>query len=206
MYSDSENDQDALGLPVSRRAFLVTTAVLGAWAATGGAAFIHSALAATDPQTDFMRLSSFVTGRNTLDATIGQRFLAGLAKRDATFGTHVSALLAYIDSQKFASMDAFLAAANVDPALKSTATHIVSAWYLGIVGDGADAELITYADSLMYQPTHGILAVPTYGPGPLAWGPKPDASPESKPVSKPSNADSKTFGNGVRTGGSNEQL
>ncbi|MGI4860604.1 MAG: sugar dehydrogenase complex small subunit [Janthinobacterium lividum] len=202
MYRYSEKDPKAFTMPSSRRGFLFATAIVGAWAATGGAAFLPSAWAGPHPGVDFMRLSSFVTGRNALDATVGQRFLAGLTKRDATFGAHAAALLTYIEDAKLPDMDAFLALPNTDPALKATATRIVSAWYLGIIGEGKDAELITYADALMYEPTRDILAVPTYGPGPLAWGPKP----QSKPAEKPSNVDSKPYSQGVRTGGSNEQF
>jgi len=78
-------------------------------------------------------------------------------------------------SWKSSNQDAFLALPALDPAAKATATTIVSAWYLGVVGEPADAELITYAEALMYRPTRGILPIPTYGPGPNNWGPKPDS-------------------------------
>lgn len=180
MFSKSDNDLDARTVTqrpnLSRRTFLIAGAAVGAVAMTGTVAFMQPAFGVADAQTAaFMRVSSFVTGRNTLNATTGQRFFAALAKRDADFAAQVGALLAYIDSAKLTSMDAMLAVPDVDKALMATATTIVSAWYLGIVGKPADAELITYADSLMYEPTRGILAVPTYGPGPLAWGPKPVA-------------------------------
>ena len=35
------------------------------------------------------------------------------------------------------------------------------------------AELVSYSEAMMYQPTHGILIIPTYGGGPASWGPKP---------------------------------
>lgn len=124
----------------------------------------------------FLRVSMFVTGQSDLDHETGDRFFAALSRRDASFTTKIDALLAHVEQAKFANMDAFLAATPADAALLATATSVVSAWYLGIVGDAADAELITYADALMYRPTRGILAVPTYGPGPLAWGAKPQSS------------------------------
>jgi hypothetical protein len=151
-----------------------------------------------DDNARFMRVSAFVTGNKPLDAVIGKRFGKALAKRDAAFNTDVMQLLSFIEARKLADMDAFVAVASGTPTtagtpttpttvagtdsdatamkkLYATATRIVSAWYLGVVGDGADSELITYADALMYAPTKGILAVPTYGPGPLAWGAKPIA-------------------------------
>lgn len=124
----------------------------------------------------FLRLSIFVTGQPDLDHETARRFFTALSRRDPTFTAASDALLAHIDEAHFADMDAFLAATPVDGALVATASSIVSAWYLGVVGEAADAELITYADSLMYRPTRGVLAVPTYGPGPLAWGAKPELS------------------------------
>lgn len=124
----------------------------------------------------FLRVSMFVTGQYDLDQQTSSRFFAALSRRDAAFAAKIDALLAHVDQAKFDNMDAFLAATPADAALLATATSVVSAWYLGIVGDAADAELITYADALMYRPTRGILAVPTYGPGPLAWGARPQLS------------------------------
>lgn len=144
-----------------------------AFAASGASGSSGAPGAAGDLSAAFLRLSMFVTGQHDLDPQTGARFFTSLSRHDPAFGAHIGTLLAHIDDAKFADMDAFVAATPVDAPLFATASQIVSAWYLGIVGDAADAELITYADSLMYRPTRGILAVPTYGPGPLAWGPKP---------------------------------
>jgi hypothetical protein len=86
----------------------------------------------------------------------------------------MNALGSVIKKSNVANMDAFLELPSIDPRLMETATKIVSAWYLGVVGEPEDAELIAYGEALMYRPTRGILAIPTYGPGPDAWGPKPD--------------------------------
>lgn len=169
-------------LAISRRGFLLTSAVMGALAVVNLPRIVPLAYATDATGTgsataaahaDFVRLSAFLTSRDTLDDTSATRFLSALSKRDAAFGRRVSALLGYIDSQKFAHMDDFLSAAKDNAEQMATATHIVSAWYLGIVGAARDAELITYESALMYAPTKGVLAVPTYGPGPLAWGETP---------------------------------
>lgn len=94
-------------------------------------------------------------------------------KRDAELDVSLAALTQLIKQSGVSNMDGFLALTGTDPALTKTATKIVSAWYLGVVGEPEDAELITYAESLMYRPTKGLLTVPSYGPGPNAWGPKP---------------------------------
>lgn len=188
MQSKSDNDQALSGPAFSRRTFLTGTAAVGLMAMTGTVAFMQPAFGVTEDTTAFMRASTFVTGRTTLNGVTGERFFAALAKRDAAFAQKISALLAFIDNAKLPNMDAFLEAPGADEALKETATTLVSAWYLGVVGKPQDAELITYADSLMYEPTRGVLAVPTYGPGPLAWGPKPEgtqAAPAGESAGKP---------------------
>jgi fructose 5-dehydrogenase small subunit len=168
----------------SRRTFLAVAAGAALAALTSGslpiASLMPRAMAAQDAEAAssalraaFLRLSMFVTGQRDLDQETGARFYAALSHRDPAFAAKIGALITRIDEAKFADMDAFLAATPADSALFGTAKQVVSAWYLGIVGEAADAELITYAESLMYRPTRGVLAVPTYGPGPLAWGDKP---------------------------------
>ncbi len=119
-----------------------------------------------------MQLSTFLTGHD-LDPVLGTRYFAALAKRNPNLTTEIDGLNQLIKQSSVSNMDAFLELPSIDPVLMQSATKIVSAWYLGVVGEPEDAELIAYADALMYRPTRGILAVPTYGPGPDAWGPKP---------------------------------
>lgn len=159
------------GSQLSRRSLLQGTVAVGVLAAAAGLSAPLSVLAA-DSKPDFMRLSEFLTGR-PLDPVLGGRYYAALAKRHPQLSAEIAALLGAIDSSKVANMDAFLALPATDKALTATASTIVSAWYLGIVGEAADAELISYSDALMYQPSRGILIVPTYGIGPNAWGEKP---------------------------------
>ena len=132
------------------------------------------ASAADDDAQSFTRLSEFLTGRD-LDPVLAGRFLAALSKRSATWSAEVAALQQAINQSGAKDMDGFLAAKPSDANVMKTASKIVSAWYLGVVGDPENAELITYEQSLMYRPTKGILPIPTYGPGPNAWGPKPDS-------------------------------
>lgn len=160
------------GQALSRRGLLRGTAALGGLAIAAGLTGPISAVAADDSVASFTQLSEFLTGY-TLDPILGARFLAALKKRDADLDASLAALSQLIKQSGVPNMDGFLALTGTDPALKKTATKVVSAWYLGVVGEPEDAELITYADSLMYRPTKGLLTVPSYGPGPNAWGPKP---------------------------------
>jgi hypothetical protein len=157
---------------VSRRGFLRTTVAITGLAVFADLTGPLSAAATDDAVTSFTQLSEFLTGY-TLDPVIGGRFLAALKKRDAELDASMATLSNLIKQSGVSDMDGFLALSGTDPALMKTATKIVSAWYLGVVGEPEDAELITYADSLMYRPTKGLLTIPSYGPGPNAWGPKP---------------------------------
>lgn len=161
-----------LGQSLSRRSLLRGTAALGGLAIAASLAGPISAFAVDDSVASFIQLSEFLTGY-TLDPVLGARFLAALKKRDADLDASLAALSELIKQSGVPNMDGFLALTGTDPALMKTATKVVSAWYLGVVGEPEDAELITYADSLMYRPTKGLLTVPSYGPGPNAWGPKP---------------------------------
>ncbi len=160
------------GPQLSRRGLLRATAAIAGLSLIADLGTPLSAAAADDAVASFTQLSEFLTGYS-LDPVLGARFLAALKKRDAGLDASMAALSALIKQSGVPNMDGFLALSGTDPDLTKTATKIVSAWYLGVVGEPEDAELVTYAESLMYRPTKGLLTVPSYGPGPNAWGPKP---------------------------------
>lgn len=158
----------ALSVPV------VVQAQAGSTAAAGG-----TGLAAAD----FHRLSQFLTGGQPLDAALAARYQAVLLKRDPAFDAAAQDLLRLVDSSQATHVDALLAQpALADGPLRGTLQRIVSAWYLGIVGDDNGTELVAYANALMYRPTRGILDIPSYGSGPDTWGDKPvTPQAQSKP-------------------------
>lgn len=164
---------------VSRRSLLRGSVTLGVAALVGSVTPWQSVFAAQASHDDFLALSQFLVSR-PLNPVLAARYYAALDKRAPNFSTHVIALKQLIDAQGFRHVDDYLAQAGPDASLKATAVSIVSAWYLGIVGEPADAELVSYSLALMYQPTHGILAIPTYGGGPASWGPKPTAIQDAK--------------------------
>jgi hypothetical protein len=188
----------ALSRSLSRRSLLEMASLAGTALALGGAGLLAAregiaatASAAGDavalPAADFLRLSVFLTGGQPLDATLAGRYQAALAKRDPQFGDSARALLTLIASSQAASIDQLLEAPELKDTLRALTTRIVSAWYLGIVGQDADAELISYAEALMYRPTKDVLVVPTYGAGPDSWGEQP-ASSATAPTSAPATA------------------
>ena len=160
---------------MSRRTLIGGTAVAGVALALGGSAVLgtSNAFAAAAASDDFLRLSEFLTGGKPLTAALAARYQEALRRHDPQFGAAAALLQRHVEDTRPAHVDDLLANPDLDPALRATATQIVSAWYLGIVGEDADAELISYANALMYRPTAGILDIPTYGSGPDSWGQKP---------------------------------
>lgn len=174
MSTDTHQPGIAFAQPLRRRELLRGSVAVGGLALFAAFAKPLSALAADDSVQTFTQISEFLTGYK-LDPVLGGRYLQALSKRSPTFETDTVALQQVVRQSGAANMDAFLALPGLDKSLMKTATTIVAAWYLGVVGNPEDAELITYAEALMYRPTRGILPIPTYGPGPNAWGPKPDS-------------------------------
>jgi hypothetical protein len=154
--------------------------------AFGGASVLGSsnAFAAAAESSDFLNLSIFLTGGQPLSAVLAKRFEASLAKFDPGFRDKASALQAYVSGANAADIDELLARPDLTAPLKASITEIVSAWYLGIVSNDTDAELVSYAEALMYRPTSDVIVVPSYGGGPDSWGSKPPGlslEPNPKP-------------------------
>lgn len=176
-------EQDNKGLKLSRRNLLEGVTLTGAAFALGGVGLLagQSGVAATAAAgggaalsaADFLSLSVFLTGGQPLNPALSARYQAALNKRDPQFADGAQALLGLISNGKVAHVDALLASPELQDPLRALMTRIVSAWYLGIVGQDADAELISYANALMYRPTQDVLVIPTYGAGPDSWGDKP---------------------------------
>jgi len=154
---------------LSRRSVLFTSLALGAFAATG---LIPSGAVAAPVDGAFADLSSFLVGRR-VDAELAMRYQAALRRHYPTFDADADALSQAVKASGAADHDAFFAATAPDAPVMKTAKLIVGAWYLGVVGEAARAELIAFKDAMMYVPCRGALIVPTYGAGPMAWGPKP---------------------------------
>ncbi|WP_431101549.1 sugar dehydrogenase complex small subunit [Roseateles noduli] len=188
MTHDHDPSQ-ALNRSLSRRSLLEMASLAGTALALGGAGLLAAqeglaagAAPAALPAPDFLRLSVFLTGGKPLDATLAGRYQAALARRDPQFDDSARALLAVMSTSQAASVEQLLDAPELKDTLRALTTRIVSAWYLGIVGQDADAELISYAEALMYRPTQDVLVVPTYGAGPDSWGDKPGVTSPVTPA------------------------
>ncbi|CAN5146995.1 sugar dehydrogenase complex small subunit [soil metagenome] len=170
--------QDEPGLSIARRTLLAGAAVAGAAIALGGLGVLGSptaeaAAAAPAATADFLSLSQLLTGGKPLSADLAGRYAAALGRHDAKFGESLAAPQSCVGAANVAGIDELIALPGLSEPLRNTITQIVSAWYLGIVGEDVDAELISYEQALMYRPTQDVLVIPTYGGGPGSWGEKP---------------------------------
>ncbi len=181
----------------TRRTFLLATAAVtsgfGVFSGPTGAQAQQPAPAALD-DVGFLRLSKAVTGHADLDPTIASRLLAALHRADPGFIDHAAHLARLVhDGQP---PEALLAAADA-AGLRDTMLTLVAAWYTGTVGHGQQAEMVSYADALMYRPVSDGLPVPTYcfnggiwwtGPPPAAGVSAPAGTPLASPAPSPAAA------------------
>jgi hypothetical protein len=166
-----------------RRALVVGTLTAISWTLLP-AGRVQSATAQTalppvaEPSPDhvrFLAVSQQLTGKTDLDPVIAVRTSVALQASDDTFAGRFAALDAALQAAAGFDMRNFdNSPVGRQPALKATAVQIVAAWYLGVVGHGATAQLISYRDALMYRPTLDVTTVPSYQHGAFGyWSAKP---------------------------------
>jgi hypothetical protein len=146
-----------------RRAFL------GAATATYVLTFVPDAMA--QPAADigrgtFLAVSKLLTGRPSLDAGQAGRLYEALTDDDLEFQSRVQALLSWIDRRKIDMGHLQSTLDSEEPGLADLPRRIVSAWYTGVVGEGARARCITFETSLMHVAVADRLNPPSYCHGP----------------------------------------
>lgn len=119
----------------------------------------------------FLKLARFLTGKSDLDGRIAALAHQGLMAADPAFSERSAALERAIKQADLADVDAFAASdLYADAALKATAIAVISAFYLGQVGEGRTATFVSFEKALMFQPTEGVIVIPTYAlGGPNYW-------------------------------------
>jgi fructose 5-dehydrogenase small subunit len=128
----------------------------------------------------FLRLSQAAVGHDDLDMTIASRMFAALRHADPTFNDNAAGLARLVHGGQ--TPEALLDAAKA-VGLHETMLTLVAAWYTGTVGHGQQAEMVSYADALMYRPVSDGLPVPTYClDGPLWWPGLPPPAGVSAPT------------------------
>jgi hypothetical protein len=144
---------------LSRRQWLQGALALSAAGLTGSLTL--KALAddtSTPPLDTFMTLSQSLTGKTSLDRTVGERLLAALQKTAPDL------------RQRLPQLAGALAAGSPGTHEQALALRIMESWYLGIV----DNVVVTYEQALMFDVVSDTLVIRSYCPNkPGFWATKP---------------------------------
>ncbi len=129
---------------------------------------------ANSDQAPFAALSAVLVGRASLDANQGARLYEALVSDDPSFPASVGALLKLIETRK---IDPSQLQATLDAEKSPLATlprKVVTAWYMGVVGEGERARCIAFEKALNAAVVADVLKPPTYCYGPYgSWAHKP---------------------------------
>lgn len=115
----------------------------------------------------FMLVSRALTGKRPLNPHIGQRIYQVLILR-----------LPQLD-QQLALLQPLPAGEpkNWSQAQQEIARQVLQAWYVGVVGEGANAAVISYENALMFEAVSDVLVIRSYCPNqPGYWAAKPDVA------------------------------
>jgi hypothetical protein len=137
----------ACSLP--RRRFLATgTAVLTGLMLSPAAYSLaaHDELAESE-LASFMRVSRRLTGHTDLDPKLGESMYRAILPRDSRAGDALGEIEARLGDPPHEWTDD----------AQHLARQILKGWYLGIVGEGADATVVTYERALMFGAVAGAL-------------------------------------------------
>lgn len=164
--------QYAFGIADARAADPVASAAATS-AASAAAAPAQSGYSA------FLALSRHLSGRTHFDAVLGQRIYAALTRASSQFEQNVGALNTWIKGHGGVPSDTVTSALKADqPELASTVGDIMRAWYLGLVGEMPNVQVLAYEKALMFDPVSDVLTIPSYCRDvPFYWTKKPADMP-----------------------------
>jgi fructose 5-dehydrogenase small subunit len=118
--------------------------------------------------TRFFELSSLLIPHR-LNGEIGKRLGTLMSVQNPSLSDQVAALPAIAKGKNAKVVEDFFPDVPEGP-LKETALSIISAWYLGVVSDSPDAEVVAFEYALMYGPTSDVMTIPSYAiSGPNGW-------------------------------------
>ena len=123
----------------------------------------------------FLALSQHLTARTSFDPVLGKRVYAALVQSDNQFTQNVAALNTWLAGHGGVPSDTVTQAlAAEQPPLAKTATAIMRAWYLGLVGEMPHVQVVAYESALMFTPVKDVLTIPSYCRDvPFYWTQKP---------------------------------
>ncbi|MBZ9710388.1 sorbitol dehydrogenase family protein (plasmid) [Mesorhizobium sp. B2-1-8] len=141
------------------------------------ASLIPWALAQEETDADsgaFLAVSAILVGRQSLDQAQARRLYAALVADEPGFPAAAKALLDTIEQRKIDPMQLQKILNDENSPLKLVPWRIVTAWYMGIVGDGAKARCLAFETALNAQAVADVLKPPTYAYGAYgSWIRKP---------------------------------
>jgi fructose 5-dehydrogenase small subunit len=166
---DQHRDDSPTAFSLARREVMIGGAFLVGGLATGLMP-TESAMAAWSEEASarFMEISSLLI-QHRLNQDIGRRMGAAMGALNSQLSDQVTELLTIAKNKNAKIVEDFFPDIPEGP-LKETALAIISAWYLGVVTDAADAEVFAFENALMYQPTRDVMTIPSYAiSGPNGW-------------------------------------
>ena len=175
-----------LNRPITRRSFIAGSFLVAATgvAATSIGAGWATSIAGTETwetPPEFVSISRLLTGRG-IELSLVDRAWQALASRHLDFPARFARLSKALRVESISDFAQWQrSAAAADEGHRATALAIVSAWYLGVVGEVKDrAEdgpaFITYEGAFMWRPTLDVTVIPTYARGgPGTWKLKPSS-------------------------------
>ncbi len=122
--------------------------------------------AADAARSAFLRISTFLTGRPSLDLEQSRRLYEALVADVPQFEAEVQGLLTLVTDRNVDAAHLQQILDGEGSALASLPRKIMTAWYTGIVGEGGAARCITFETSLMHQLVADRLNPPSYCYGP----------------------------------------
>ncbi|AJY48070.1 hypothetical protein TM49_09285 [Martelella endophytica] len=157
-----------------RRKLLQSAATLGAIALLPFSAWPKAPQAS--PNEEFISVSKFLTGRTDLSPEFAQALSVAFTKTDPAFQSKISKLADFISARNPLAADLAHQLA-IDPAyveIDDLPGTILTGWYLGIAGIGADAICVTYTQALANRLVADVLSPPSYAYGVYgSWADKP---------------------------------
>ncbi|EJF90330.1 sugar dehydrogenase complex small subunit [Bartonella tamiae] len=124
---------------------------------------------------NFATISRMLVGRHALNDSVIMRGWTGLVDKFSDFSGRYHALEKAIFTSKLTSIEVIKTSTLFkDPIHKQTIMEIISAYYLGRIGEiHANSETnkaypVTFSQALMWEPTIDVTVLPTYargGPG-----------------------------------------
>ena len=166
---DPDRDDCPTAFKLARREVLLGTLFVGGFSALGTLPATSATAAwSEESATQFFQISSLLI-QHHLNEAIGKRIGTLMSALNPALSDHVTKLLAIAKAKNAAVVEDFFPDVPEGP-LKETALAIISAWYLGVVNDAPDAEVVAFEYALMYKPTSDVMTIPSYAiSGPNGW-------------------------------------